>query len=163
MSNVYTTEAVTVRPGKLAAAPAAAFGRRARGVAVFEVFFDSDCPLCMREIRMLQRKDTAERITFTDISAPGFDAAALGLEQAAMMAQIYGRMPGGDLVTGVEVFRQLYAAVGFGPIVRMTRWWGVSGALDLAYKVFAKNRLWLTGRDAEACANGACTAPGKAT
>ena len=36
---------------------------------VVEVFYDGDCPLCMREIRMLTRKDRAARIQFTDIAA----------------------------------------------------------------------------------------------
>ncbi len=32
-----------------------------------EVFFDGECPLCMREIRMLRRLDRKDRIRFTDI------------------------------------------------------------------------------------------------
>jgi len=62
------------------------------------------------------------------------------------------RMPDGTLVEGVEVFRRLYAAVGFGPLVALTRLPGVAQLLDLGYRWFAKNRLRLTGR----CADGAC-------
>ena len=125
----------------------------------FEVFFDGECPLCMREIRMLRRLDRAGRIRFTDISEPGFDASALGLTWAMMMERIYGRMPDGTLVHGVEVFRQLDAAVGFGPLVAMTRIPGISHGLNLAYRVFAKRRLRLTGR----CVTGACPVPEGAT
>lgn len=53
---------------------------------------------------------------------------------------------------GVEVFRRLYAAVGFGPLAALTRLPGVAQLLDLGYRWFAKNRLRLTGR----CADGAC-------
>jgi predicted DCC family thiol-disulfide oxidoreductase YuxK len=118
----------------------------------FEVFFDADCPLCMREIRMLRRLDEAGRIRFTDITSPQFDASALGLDQATLMATIHGRLANGQLVRGVEVFRQLYAAVGFRRAVALSRVPGVSHLLDLAYAVFAKNRLRLTGR----CVDGAC-------
>ncbi len=45
-----------------------------------------------------------------------------------------------ELVEGVEVFRRLYAAVGFGPVVALTRLPGVRGALDAGYRWFAKNR-----------------------
>jgi predicted DCC family thiol-disulfide oxidoreductase YuxK len=70
----------------------------------------------------------------------------------ALMDRIHGRLPGGEIIEGVEVFRRLYAAVGFEWAVKPTRLPGISGALDLAYRVFAKNRLKWTGRcDAEVC------------
>jgi len=50
------------------------------------------------------------------------------------------------------VFRRLYTAIGFGPLVSLTRLPGVRQLLDVAYDVFAKNRLRLTGR----CVDGAC-------
>ena len=117
-----------------------------------EVLFDGDCPLCRREIRTLQHLDRRSRILFTNIAAPGFDAAALGLDHAALMARIHARLPDGRLIEGVEVFRRLYAAVGFGWLVTLTRAPGVSQLLDLAYRWFAANRLRLTGR----CAEGTC-------
>jgi predicted DCC family thiol-disulfide oxidoreductase YuxK len=117
-----------------------------------EVYYDGACPLCMREIRMLQRRDRRHRIRFVDIAAAGFDAASVGLPWETLMDRIHGRLPDGTLVEGVEVFRRLYAAVGFGPLVALTRLPGVKQLLDLAYRVFARNRLRLTGR----CADGAC-------
>lgn len=118
-----------------------------------EVFYDGECPLCVREIRLLRRLDRRGRIGFVDIAEPGFDPSPLGVDHATLMAKIYGRLPDGTLVTGVEVFRRLYAAVGFGPLVQLSRLPGVSHALDASYRWFAKNRLRLTGRcDRETCA-----------
>jgi predicted DCC family thiol-disulfide oxidoreductase YuxK len=118
-----------------------------------EVFFDGDCPLCTREIDLLRRLDRFGRIRFTDIAAPGFDPSALSTSMDALMSRIHGRLPDGSWIEGVEVFRRLYAAVGFGPLVALTRLPGVSHALDAAYAVFAKNRLRWTGRcDAKGCA-----------
>ena len=111
-----------------------------------EVFFDGGCPLCMREIRMLKRWDRRSKIRFTDIDAAEFQAAAVGKTQADLMAQIYGRLPDGNWIRGVEVFRRLYAAVGFGPVVFLTRLPVISQILDLGYTIFARNRLKLTGR-----------------
>lgn len=122
-----------------------------------EVFYDGACPLCMREIRMLQRKDRRKRIRFVDIAAEGFDAASVGLSWEALMTRIHGRLADGTLVEGVEVFRRLYAAVGFGPLVAVTRAPGVSQLLGVAYGTFAKHRLRLTGR----CADGVCQVPTK--
>ena len=117
-----------------------------------EVFFDGECPLCMREVRMLRRLDRRERIHFVDISAQGFDASSVGVTWAALMDRIHGRLPDGRLIEGVEVFRRLYAAVGFAPLVALTRLPGISALLEAAYQAFAKNRLRLTGR----CVDGAC-------
>jgi predicted DCC family thiol-disulfide oxidoreductase YuxK len=120
---------------------------------MFEVFFDGECPLCIREIGLLRRLDRRGRIRFTDISSPAFDPSPLGVDAATLMARIHGRLPSGRLVEGVEVFRQLYAAVGLGPLVALTRLPGVSHLLDAAYAWFAKNRLRLTGRcTPETCA-----------
>ena len=132
---------------------------------IFEVFFDGECPLCVREIKMLRRLDRGARIRFTDIASPSFDATEVGLPIEALMARIHGRdlrEPDGGLIEGVEVFRRLYAAVGLGPLVRLTRAPGVRHALDRGYDWFAKNRLWLTGREEAAeqsCHDGRCAVP----
>ena len=117
-----------------------------------EVFYDGACPLCSREIDMLRRRDHQARIRFTDIAAAGFDASSLGLTWEALMARIHGRLPDGTLIEGVEVFRRLYAAVGFRRLVRVSRAPGISHLLALAYHLFAKNRLRFTGR----CDDAAC-------
>ncbi|TWT31047.1 hypothetical protein KOR34_44210 [Posidoniimonas corsicana] len=118
-----------------------------------EVFYDGDCPLCQREIAMLRRWDKRERIEFTDIAAPGFDPGPLGVDMPTLMAEIHGRLPSGELIRGVEVFRRLYSATGWGLLVAPTRLPVVRGLLDMAYRFFARRRLWLTGR----CDDGACS------
>ena len=117
-----------------------------------EVFFDGGCPLCLREISMLQRRDLHHRIRFTDIDAADFDAAALGKTRDDLMARIQGRLPDGTWIEGVEVFRRLYSAVGFKTLTGLTRLPVISQILDLGYVIFAKNRLRLTGR----CTSESC-------
>lgn len=111
-----------------------------------EVFFDGDCPLCLREINLLRRWDRRGKIRFTDISSPDFQAAEVGKTDDVLMAQMHGRLPDGTWLQGVEVFRRLYAAVGFGPLVFLSRLPLISQLLDWGYAVFARNRFRLTGR-----------------
>lgn len=112
----------------------------------FEVFFDGQCPLCSREIQLLKKLDKQDKIIFTDISTPSFDANAFGLKQSDFMAEIRGRLQDGKMIAGVEVFRQLYEAVGMKCLVRISRFPIIAQMLDLGYRIFAKNRLRLTGR-----------------
>jgi predicted DCC family thiol-disulfide oxidoreductase YuxK len=120
-----------------------------------EVFYDGECPLCAREVAMLRRFDGKAHVLFTDISSHDFDAEALGLSQTALMDSIHGRLPDGRLIEGVEVFRRAYQAVGLGPLVALSRLSGIRQLLDAAYRVFARNRLRLTGR----CKAGHCELP----
>ncbi len=133
-------------------APDASLEPNRGGPFQVEVFYDGDCPLCLREIRMLQRRDVAGRIRFTDIARAEFDASSLGLDHSALMQKIHGRLADGTIIEGVEVFRRLYDAVGFQRLVRLSRLPGVTQLLELSYRSFAKHRLRLTGR----CEEGVC-------
>ena len=117
-----------------------------------EVFFDGKCPLCLREIKLLRRFDRKDRIRFTDIADPSFSPSSFGMTMKDFMDEIQGRLPSGEWITGVEVFRRLYFAVGLKPLVTLTRLPGISHGLEFGYRVFAKNRLRLTGR----CDDGTC-------
>jgi len=121
-----------------------------------EAFFDGDCPLCLKEVALLRKLDRKERIRWTDIASPDFDASSYGKTQEEFMAKMHGRLPDGAWIEGVEVFRQLYAAVGMGPLVALSRLPGISHAAELGYRVFAKNRLRLTGR----CQGEVCSVSG---
>ena len=111
-----------------------------------EVFYDGACPLCVREIRFLRRLDRKGYIRYTDISSDEFKAEDYGITLDTFMSEIHGRLPDGSWVYGVEVFRRLYAAVGLGPLVWVTRRPVVAGLLNCAYRVFARNRLRWTRR-----------------
>ena len=86
-----------------------------------EVFYDGACPLCVREIRFLRRRDRRGRIRYTDISSEDFQAEDYGRTLDAFMAEIHGRLPDGTWIRGVEVFRRLYTAVGLRALVWVTR------------------------------------------
>jgi predicted DCC family thiol-disulfide oxidoreductase YuxK len=120
------------------------------------VLYDGECPLCSQEIRFLERCDRGRgRIQFEDIADPAFDPAVYGLHARQLMARIHGVLPGGSVVEGVEVLRRAYAAVGLGWLVAPTRWPGLRRLADLAYRIFARNRLRWTRRES-ACEGGRC-------
>lgn len=98
------------------------------------------------------------RLEIEDISEPGFDAGRYGKTFEDVMGHIHGVMPDGTVVTGMEVFRQAYSAVGWGWVLNWTRLPIARQASDLVYRFFARYRLLLTGRRG-ACADGRCKLP----
>jgi predicted DCC family thiol-disulfide oxidoreductase YuxK len=120
-----------------------------------EVFYDGDCSVCGREATWLRQRDTDGRIRFTDIAARGFDAERdAGIPIERLRDCIQARLPSGEVLEGMEVFRHLYEIVGFPRLVRLTRLPGVTRILDEAYYLFAKHRPHLAAR----CADRTCTA-----
>jgi predicted DCC family thiol-disulfide oxidoreductase YuxK len=104
-------------------------------------------------MRQLERWDRRGVIRFTDIDSPAFQPASTGKSLSELMARIHARLPDGTWLEGVEVFRRLYAAVGFPRLVRLSRLPLIRQMLDWGYGVFARNRLRLTGR----CTTNSCS------
>lgn len=88
-----------------------------------------------------------------DIAAPEFDAGRYGRTHEEVMGEIHGVLPTGALVTGMEVFRRAYRAVGLGWLLAPTGWPILRPMFDALYRWFARNRLRLTGRG---CSDGSC-------
>jgi len=74
------------------------------------MLYDGDCPLCMREVNMLRRRDQDNgKIDFVDIAAPNYsqsDNQNISYEQA--MGRIHAILPSGEVIRDVEVFKKLY-------------------------------------------------------
>jgi len=136
-----------------------ATAHRASDAAQLRVLFDGDCPLCSREIQLLERLDRGRgRIAFEDIAQPDFDPALYGLDAERVMARMHGVLQDGRIVEGMEVFRRAYAAVGLGWLLAPTGWPLLRDVCDAGYRVFARNRLRWTGRGAE-CQSSRCALP----
>lgn len=125
-----------------------------------KVLFDGECPLCMREVSMLRRRNHAGRAEFEDIAEPDFDPRRYGLDAQAVMGRIHAVLPDGRVVEGVEVFRRVYAAVGLGWVMAPSRWPGVRRVYEWGYELFARNRLRITGRS-DACLEDRCRVPSR--
>ncbi|MFY8148890.1 MAG: thiol-disulfide oxidoreductase DCC family protein [Prochlorococcaceae cyanobacterium] len=112
------------------------------------ILYDGACPLCLREVRLLQRRDGGRgRLAFVDIDAPNYDPArhgGIGYREA--MGRIHAFSTGGEVVRDVEVFRRAYALVGLGWLYAPTRWPLLRALTDRAYRLWAGFRLQLTGR-----------------
>jgi predicted DCC family thiol-disulfide oxidoreductase YuxK len=106
------------------------------------LLYDGECPLCLREIGFLKRRDRRDgRIRFEDISDPSTDLAKHGLDIDTAMARMHAVLADGSVIEGVEVFRRAYSAIGLGWLLAPTGWWGFRRLADYLYGVFARNRF----------------------
>jgi predicted DCC family thiol-disulfide oxidoreductase YuxK len=127
----------------------------------FTLLFDSDCPMCRREVRWLQRRDRNGRLQAVDIAAPGFDAGRFGLSQEEVMAELCGVLPDGRVTRGMESMRRAWAAVGLGWVMAPTVWPLLRLLFDLGYKVFARYRVPLGRLFGRRCEDGRCAVGGR--
>jgi predicted DCC family thiol-disulfide oxidoreductase YuxK len=82
------------------------------------VYYDGACPLCRSEMGFLMRGNRAGLLRFVDISRSDFDAGALGVTQAALMARLHLQRRDGSWLIGVPAVEVAYAATGHHRIAR---------------------------------------------
>ncbi|KAK9747952.1 hypothetical protein RND81_02G025900 [Saponaria officinalis] len=114
-----------------------------------KMLYDGDCPLCMREVNMLQERNKKYNgaIKFVDISSDDYSPEDnQGLDYMTAMGRIHAVLSDGTVVKDVEAFRKLYEAVGLGWIYAITKYEPVASIADAVYGVWAKYRLQITGR-----------------
>ncbi|MEB3225128.1 MAG: DUF393 domain-containing protein, partial [Synechococcus sp.] len=72
-----------------------------------KLLYDSQCPLCLREVNFLRRKDHGRGLVwFVDITATDYDPARhSGVTFQAAMERIHGILPDGTVLQNVAVFR----------------------------------------------------------
>ncbi len=112
------------------------------------VFYDGECPICAREIALLKRLNRRNRVHFVDFAAPAYDPQQMGFGRKELGKVIHARWADGSVVVGVDVFREVWSALGFGFFARVSRLTLIDRVLVWGYDWFARNRLRLTGREA---------------
>ncbi|KAK1868187.1 hypothetical protein I4F81_010681 [Pyropia yezoensis] len=113
-----------------------------------KLLFDGECPLCVREVNFLKKKD-ADRglVSFVDIADPAYDPEAnAGLDYATAMGRIHAIEADGTVVQDVRVFRRVYEELGMGWVYAATKVPAVEAVANQVYGVWARARLALTGR-----------------
>jgi predicted DCC family thiol-disulfide oxidoreductase YuxK len=115
---------------------------------VIKLLYDGQCPLCLREVNFLTRKDSGRGIVaFVDIADLDYNPLEHGgVEFAEAMGRIHAVLPDGTVIRDVEVFRRVYDALGMGWVYAATKWPVIRPVVDKLYQLWANWRLPLTGR-----------------
>jgi predicted DCC family thiol-disulfide oxidoreductase YuxK len=128
--------------------PPAAAGNSAQ----LTLLFDGGCPLCLREVTFLQRRDRrlhpeAPQLAFVDINTDDYTAAAHGgITYREAMGRIHAIRADGRVLRDVAVFREAYRLIGLGWLYAPSAWPGLRQLADALYGLWARWRLPLTRR-----------------
>ncbi len=113
-----------------------------------KLLYDGACPLCMREVNFLSKRDAGRGlVAFVDIADDQYtpeDNGGIDFETA--MGRIHALLPNGTVLQNVEVFRQIYTILGMGWVYAATRWPVIGPLIERLYEIWADWRLKLTGR-----------------
>lgn len=108
------------------------------------ILFDGDCPLCLRKVEFLKRRDKKRRLAFADIRAPGFRPDDMGIPMAVLERQIHAVRPDGSVIGAMEVVRAASREVGLGWLAAPTGWPLLKPAFDALYRFVARHRRFLS-------------------
>lgn len=113
-----------------------------------ELLYDGACPLCVREVNFLQKRDAGRGlVSFVDIADDDYNPEAHGgVSFEAAMGRIHAVLADGTVIKNVEVFRRTYEILGIGWIYAITKVPIVGFLADWLYGIWADWRLKLTGR-----------------
>ncbi len=112
-----------------------------------KLLYDGECPICKREICILQKKDSQTQIKFIDISSKDFSPFDNNnIDYNTAMSQIHAIDEKGNLLVGIAAFATVYARCQLLISSTLLRIPFMKRILKPLYTLFAKNRLWFTGR-----------------
>ena len=113
-----------------------------------KLLYDGECPLCVREVNFLQKRDRGRGlVSFVDIADDDYDPRENGgVDFATAMGRIHAVLADGSVIQNVEVFRRVYEILGIGWIYAATKWPIIGPVVDALYGIWADWRLAVTGR-----------------
>ncbi|WLH37970.1 DUF393 domain-containing protein [Pseudomonas sp. FP2196] len=114
------------------------------------LYFDGECPLCAREIKLLRQHAVETRLCFIDLSHEDFDPAALGFTLKQMQSSLHARFDDGRWVKGLDATLWSWRAAGLGVWVAPLSWRLTRPLFAIAYRLFCHLRphlAWLPHPD----------------
>jgi predicted DCC family thiol-disulfide oxidoreductase YuxK len=104
---------------------------------IVTVWYDSDCPLCVREIALMRRLDRRGAIRFVDIQR-GQDCP---LDAETLLERFHAQEGDGPLVSGAAAFAAMWRAIpALRPLGMLARNGAVLWLIERAYRGFLKLR-----------------------
>lgn len=109
------------------------------------VFYDGQCPLCVKEMRQLYRYDKqSQQLRFEDLNQADISERYSALDRQKALDILHVQNAQGEWLLGVDANIALWQAVKRKRWLRVLRWPLLAPIADWAYLRFANNRYTLS-------------------
>ena len=114
--------------------------KKEKNPAELILFFDGKCPLCTKEIALLQRYDKNAKIQFEDINSASFETQFPFINLHEARDVLHGQLLGGTIITGMDVTFMAWDLVERHRWLKMLNLPLVRPLTDWGYQIFARHR-----------------------
>ena len=109
--------------------------------------YDGQCPLCLREVNFLKKKDKSKFIKFVDISNSDYSSIKFGnISYEDAMSNLHGILSNGNVIKGLDVLILSYELIDMSWLYAPAKIPYISVIIRAFYRFWARNRLKITGR-----------------
>lgn len=105
------------------------------------VFYDGNCPLCMKEMDALKSADKANKLDLVNIHSLRFEQDFPEISKQAAMTKLHAYDNQGQLLLGLDVTVGVWRTVGKHRWLGLLRLPGVKFIADKSYLFFAAHRM----------------------
>ena len=104
------------------------------------IFYDSQCPLCMTEMRLLEKNNHDKRLNLIDLHDDDFSKRHPYINKSKAMNILHGELDTGELLLGLDVTCKAWNLVGKHKWLMILRWPIIRILADVTYLFFARYR-----------------------
>lgn len=104
------------------------------------IFYDANCPLCTKEMRLLKEADKHNKIALEDINTDDFEQRFNHIKCQDALAFLHGQQDNGEMIYGLDVTFAAWQTVGRHKWLKVLQLPGIRFFAAQGYKVFAKYR-----------------------
>lgn len=117
-------------------------GRPRQGASVVALF-DGQCGLCSRSARLISDRDRSRRIERLDLRDPLAAERFPDLSLEAVRALMHAVDQEGRVYVGLDAVLRVFDELPrWSALAWLLRWPGVHALAGVAYRIFARHRLW---------------------
>jgi len=104
------------------------------------IFYDSQCPLCMTEMRLLESNNHDKRLKLIDLHDKNFSKQYPHINKSKAMNILHGELANGELLLGLDVTCKAWKLVDKHKWLVILRWPVIRVLADTIYLLFARYR-----------------------
>lgn len=107
---------------------------------ILEVFYDADCPFCVRCAEWIRKKDVNKDIILSDVNKNLFMLELFGVKGEDALQDVHAVYRNGEVIKGPQVVRAALNILGYKKTLRLVNIPFISCSFDWLYQKISNNR-----------------------